>query len=624
MSRAEGTKGHTPNRIIALDCGSTTTKVALLLLGAHGKYHIAGYSEAPTTVEAPYEDVTYGVRSAVEGLEEATGLTLMDGLPRSGQQSGTSASDDLFIATSSAGGGLQMTVAGVIGAITAESAQRAALGAGAVVTGVISVDDGRHPYQRIDKIRQLRPDIVLISGGIDGGNISQVLGLGELFFLAAAKPRFGQSRGIPIVFAGNEDAAPLLEQILSPVTEFRVVENLRPRLEEENLLPATSAIQQIFMNHVMAHAPNYLGLQHLVDEGIMPTPGAAGQAMLMIAEEVKGVLVGVDIGGATTDVFSVVDRTLHRSVSANLGMSYSAANVVKQAGESSVSRWLPSVGTVNLHNGVANKMIRPALVPETWEDLALEHALAREALRLSLESHNKMIVGLKGVPRHRRLDDIFNQGVEQGPLLDMMKVNSIIGSGGVLAHAPDRRQVASILIDSLQPMGFTDIYAETQYLLPQLGLLAQSRPEAARQILFDEVLVQLATCLTPVPERTALQAGDASVSILDLVVECDTGRRQRLRALGANQLFVVALTDGPATVTVTPMTGWDVGAGPGRPIKERLNESELGLIVDTRGRPLTIALDPSSRRRQLLRWWSSLGVYPDQVLSAWEEGGHGV
>ena len=178
------------NSVLATDCGSTTTK-AILIEKTGDEYRLVVRGEAPTTVEAPFEDVTMGARNAIREIEELTGKTFLNEqgviTPRQPDGSGV----DIYMSTSSAGGGLQMMVAGVVKTMTAESAARAALGAGAIVMDVISVDDGRKPHEKIQRIRQLRPDMILLSGGIDGGTITHVAEIGELISAAEPKPRLG-------------------------------------------------------------------------------------------------------------------------------------------------------------------------------------------------------------------------------------------------------------------------------------------------------------------------------------------------------------------------------------------------------------------------------------------------
>ncbi len=164
--------------ILATDCGSTTTK-AILIEYREGEYRLIVRGEAPTTVEAPFEDVTMGVLNAVQEVAELSGRKLLDGndkiiSPRS-DSNGNKVGTDIYISTSSAGGGLQMMVAGVVRSMTAESAERAALGAGAIVMDVIASNDKRLPHEQIERIRHLRPDMILLSGGIDGGTTTHVV-----------------------------------------------------------------------------------------------------------------------------------------------------------------------------------------------------------------------------------------------------------------------------------------------------------------------------------------------------------------------------------------------------------------------------------------------------------------
>ena len=191
--------------ILATDCGSTTTKAILIELTDEG-YRLKVRGEAPTTVEAPFDDVTVGVINAVTEVAEVAGRTILDEdgriiMPRQGD-----AGVDLYLSTSSAGGGLQMLVAGVVRTMTAESAERAALGAGAIVMDVLSSNDKRQPHEQITRIRHLRPDMILLSGGVDGGTTSHVAELAELIGAADPKPRLGSGYELPVVFAGNVQA----------------------------------------------------------------------------------------------------------------------------------------------------------------------------------------------------------------------------------------------------------------------------------------------------------------------------------------------------------------------------------------------------------------------------------
>ncbi|MHC4992545.1 MAG: glutamate mutase L, partial [Planctomycetota bacterium] len=191
------------NVILATDCGSTTTK-AILIQKIDGVYRQTHRGEAPTTVEKPVADVTKGVSNSVTEVGELAGRTLLDENGTLIHPASGDTGCDIYISTSSAGAGLQMMVAGVVAEMTAASAKRAALGAGAIVMDVIAANDKRRPHEQIQRIRDLRPDMMLLSGGTDGGNTTQVVQIAELIAPAKPQPRFGSEFTLPLIYAGNK------------------------------------------------------------------------------------------------------------------------------------------------------------------------------------------------------------------------------------------------------------------------------------------------------------------------------------------------------------------------------------------------------------------------------------
>jgi uncharacterized protein (TIGR01319 family) len=522
--------------VIATDCGSTTTKAILIERNDKGEYRLTGRGEAPTTVEAPVEDVTRGVLNAVREIQELRGRRFLDdggpdgepyrGEPRAPRiitpQQGDEGTD-LYISTSSAGGGLQMMVAGVVKKMTAESAARAALGAGAIVMDSVATNDKRLAHEKIERIRQLRPDMILMAGGTDGGTRKHVVAIAEMLRAAQPRPRLGTGYDLPVIYAGNTDVRPDVEKMLGGKVALQFVDNVRPTLEVENLGPARDAIHELFMEHVMAQAPGYAKLMTWADVPIMPTPGAMGLMIKTLADRTGKNVVGVDIGGATTDVFSVFDGVFNRTVSANLGMSYSVSNVLAEAGIANIQRWVPfDLHEAELRDRIGNKMIRPTTIPQTLDELKIEQAIAREALRLSFVQHRQFAVKLRGTQTERTISDAFDQDVSNS-LVDMMKLHLLVGSGGVLSHAPRRAQ----------------------------SMLMMMRP------------------------------GDL-----------------RLIPLGEDET---------ADVTLEPVRGVDVGAGPGEKLTTVVRGGVVGLVLDGRGRRPIV---PGGARAA-----AALGLYPEGPAS---------
>jgi uncharacterized protein (TIGR01319 family) len=512
--------------ILATDCGSTTTKAILVVCAPGGAYRLEARGEAPTTVEAPFSDVTIGVRNAVEEIEDLTGRRLLrEGeliCPRQGEDG-----VDAYFSTSSAGGGLQMAVAGVIAGISAQSAQRAALGAGAIVIDTISLDDPRADYERIESLRRLRPDMILLAGGTDGGTRRHVEMLAELIRAARPQPRFGGGFALPVIFAGNPEARPVVTEMLGPVASVRHVRNVRPRMAEEDVAEARGAIHDLFLEHVMQQAPGYARLMELTSADIMPTPSAVGVCIETIAAARRQNVLAVDIGGATTDVFSVFDGNFHRTVSANYGMSYSLCNVMAEAGVANIQRWLPFPFRERvLRDILRNKMIRPTTIPETVEELYIEQAAAREALRLSLVHHRALAVRLKGQTHQRRIEELFEAGDQS--LVNLQRLDLCIGSGGVLSHAPSRVQAALMMLDAFQLEGITELAVDSIFMMPQLGVMSGLHPRAAQEVFEKDCLIVLGTAIAPVgPSRPGRP-------VMTSRSPAPTGRWRSLRVGGAS------------------------------------------------------------------------------------------
>lgn len=592
--------------ILATDCGSTTTKAILIERQPDGTYRLTHRGEAPTTVEAPFDDVTVGVVNATREIEELSGRTIIgtDGKPMTPARD-SKTGVDLYLSTSSAGGGLQMTVAGVVKGMSAESAQRAALGAGAIIIDVIAVDDGRKEFQRVERLRQLRPDMILMSGGTDGGTVSHLVEMAEMLVSADPKPRLGVGLSLPVIYAGNKNAYAPVEELLHDKVALRQVPNLRPSMEQENLLPAREAIHDLFLEHVMQQAPGYGKLTTWTSADIMSTPNAVGKIMEEIARQRKINVLGVDIGGATTDVFSVFRGIFNRTVSANLGMSYSICNVLTEAKVENIKRWLPfQVTDADLRNQLRNKMIRPTTIPQRLMDLQIEQAVSREALRLAFEHHKSLARGLTGSASEKNVGNIFEGKGTGQTLVNLLSLDMIVGSGGVLSHAPRREQSALMMMDAYQPEGLTLLTVDSIFMMPQLGVLSQVHPEAATQVFERDCLIYLGTCIAPVGTG---KEGDPCVTV-------QFQHKTEEIPFGQIRVYPLGFQNGedgdPLTdeITVTPTKNFDLGNGKGKELRKFVQGGVAGIIIDTRGRPLQIPADETTRLRKLKEWLRAMNL----------------
>jgi len=500
----------TKKNIIIIDTGSTTTK-ALLLHRENKDYSIRSLQFSATTVEKPTEDVNFGVLNSIKKLEADSGLKLLE--PESSETNLHFAADTILLATSSAGGGLQILVIGLTLFDSASSGKRTAFGAGGVILDTFAIDDKRSSLEQMTAMGILHPDIILMAGGVNGGAISPILRLGEILLLSNPRPKFGEKNKIPLIFAGNEAAQSYIAGLFQQKFELFLVPNIRPTLSQENLTPARETIHKLFMDNVMEQAPGYAKLKSVVTDEIIPTPRGVIQALQLISESMEKNIMSVDIGGATTDIFSNIMGSYFRTVSANYGMSYSISNVLKDADISQIKKWLPKdLEEDYIRNYISNKMLYPTFNPTNTYQIAIEHAIAREAIALSKKQHMKMNFNTDNIGFldklaniHRDLSKIsetffFEKAMEKKQFR-MFEIDLLIGAGGILAHTENEMQALSIIDAGFKPEGITEIWKDKNFISPHLGKLSSINEKLASKLLQKDCFMKLGIIIRPIAKK---------------------------------------------------------------------------------------------------------------------------
>jgi uncharacterized protein (TIGR01319 family) len=560
------------DQVFLTDVGSTMTK-GLLLTRRDGAYRVAAAAAVPTTVEKPSEDVCLGVRAAAEAVGRQAGLNLLDE---------RAAPIIPYLTTSSAGGGLQMLVLGLTSTDTGRIAQMAAQAAGGVILRTFTIDDRTPIIHRMRLIRDLHPDLILMAGGIDGGDIANVVRLAEILSLSRPTPKFDPSGRIPLVFCGNVDAREHVAQVLSGSFDLHMVENIRPTLLDMNLRPAKEAILTLFMNTVMERAPGYHQLKSWVAADILPTPIGVERILELHARAHGQNVVMVDVGGATTDVFSNIYGEYRRTVAANVGVSYSICNVIACGGIESVMHHLPKgIPEEAVRNYAANKMLNPTRLPSTEEELLIEHAVAAVGIGLAWQHHQDMNftvakVGLLDRLRRREDFDPFQetfQGIDLSTFFHVSDIDVIIGSGGVLSHAP-RKDAVRMLVDGFLPTGITKLAVDASFRSPHLGVLTTVDPKGALDLFERECLCEVAYVVAP--------TGDVGDKVMLTLTDRASGIVHTLR--GRDVFFA---SEGGA---------WEIVPGPGIRLYQRTDEvrldTALPVLFDCRGRGAAFCGEP--------------------------------
>jgi uncharacterized protein (TIGR01319 family) len=464
---------------LLIDFGSTFTKVVAVDLS---NAQLVGRSQAPSTV---LTDVREGLLQALTSLHERHAL--FDHSPKDLNV----LEGKVVLASSSAAGGLRIVVVGNVPGLTVEAANQAALGAGAKVVGSTAFKLSEIALQGIE---HARPDMILLTGGTDGGDAATILHNAGMLARSALS--------VPIVVAGNEVvAAEVCEILTSGGKEVRLTDNVMPKTGKLSVEAAREVVRKLFMERI-TQAKGLDALRGLVPV-VLPTPMAVLEGVRLGAdgtgnEKGWGDLLVVDVGGATTDVHSIgygqpsgpqiVERGLpepyaKRTVEGDLGIRFNAGTLLERVGLENFAGEFRAgfphfdVSPAELARHIEQISQDTTRVPlEDWHG-AVDAQLARVAVDLAVERH----VGKK----ERVVTREGEAWVYYGK--DLSETRTVIGTGGVFLY---NGHVPYILssggggdrgYDVLRPKNPT-LFIDASYLLYAVGLLSRSRPEVALRI----------------------------------------------------------------------------------------------------------------------------------------------
>ena len=454
--------------VLLIDFGSTMTKVTAVDVETE---EILGTSQSYTTIET---DIINGLNNAVALLKEKIG-------------------DVTFVeqyACSSAAGGLRMVAIGLVPELTAKAARQASLGAGAKVIKTYSYELTESDLAELDEIN---PDICLLTGGTDGGNKENIV------FNANMLAR--STRNFPIIIAGNRNCADTCKEILKD-KQTHVCENVMPRLDIPNVGPVQAKIREIFLEQIVK-AKGLSNAEALVGDILMPTPSAMLTAMKLLAKGTKteegiGDLVGVDLGGATTDIYSMSfglpttgmcslkglrEEYAKRTVEGDIGMRYSIHGIVDAAGIDRVSE-LSGLDEDRCRELVDYLSVHTDVVPGEDDELEkLDYALASLAIETAVTRHAG------------RLEQFYSpMGISYMQTgKDLTAVKVLIVTGGALIHTKRTGAIAAhaqfspLDAMSLKPKE-AEVLVDRKYILAAMGLLSTVYPDTALRIMKRELI----------------------------------------------------------------------------------------------------------------------------------------
>ncbi|HCL99110.1 MAG TPA: DNA mismatch repair protein MutL [Fervidobacterium sp.] len=430
--------------LLFAEIGSTTTVLTAFQLGGIGKPKIVAQAEHWTTINEG--NVIIGIENALKKMQEKLGEELSWGK---------------FAATSSAAGGLKMTVHGLVYDMTVRAAREAALGAGAVIKYITA---GKMDEFHLRKIVSVQPKLILLAGGVDYGESETVIHNAKLL----AKLELD----VPIIYAGNVAAAEHVEEIFSSVgKKVYVTENVYPRIDYLNVEPTRSIIKEVFAEHIVK-APGMEKIKSMVNYHIVPTPAAVMTTTELIYEN-YGDCLTLDIGGATTDVDSVTDGTpeiqemltspepfAKRTVEGDLGLFVNAHNVIEMMGEENLRREFSDYDEL---------LSRISPYPKFERDEYFISKLATFCIQQGIRRH-------AGSKKHL-YTPTGRKTIAEGK--DLTAIKSIFGTGGFLSRsrfAKDSlesvKHLAKLHPMELLPSEDVRFFRDKHYIFAAIGLIA--------------------------------------------------------------------------------------------------------------------------------------------------------
>ena len=440
--------------ILVAEIGSTTTVVNAFNI--NDKVEFLGSGQSPTTV---YDgDVNIGLKNAVDDLCSKIGTEKVE--------------YDELLATSSAAGGLKMTVHGLVYDMTVRAAKEAALGAGA---NIHMITAGKLMRTDLEKIKQIKPNIMLLAGGVDYGERETAVYNAELIA--------NLDMDVPVIYAGNVQNQDEIRLVFKDSkAKLYIVENVYPKIDRLNVEPTRKVIQDVFEEHII-HAPGMSKVRDMVNGNIIPTPAGVMEATKVIAEFL-GDVVTVDVGGATTDIHSVtegseeISRQLispepraKRTVEGDLGVYVNAANVIELADREELKKAL-EINDEELDEIIAAHMP----IPVTEADKRFTEILTSVACRIAIQRHAGEFIELFSTAGKRT--------IAQGK--DLTAVKYVIGTGGALTRLPGGYDILENTVKmnkglKLLPKDTAKILLDSDYIMASLGVLSKKYKEQSKR-----------------------------------------------------------------------------------------------------------------------------------------------
>lgn len=584
-----------PESLLVADIGSVITKVGLVdRVG--GEYRFLCSGASPTTADPPIADVLVGVRRAIQQIQALTGricLTDEGQLLTLERQNGQGV--DAFAATTSAPRPLRVAIVGLSRAVSVASAALAVHNTYANVEATLALDEtggrwlrtvagkdgekesGPKPTQdpaviAAEALARANPEVIVLVGGIDGGATTALYEIANLVASIAASMEEGTQP--VVIFAGNRDARSEIAARIGQVAPLRAVDNVHPALDRENPGALQRELESLYQERKIARLAGIGGLTNWTAEPVLPSARGFENVIRFLSRRFDMGVLGADVGSTSTVIAVARGNSFTRLVRSDLGIGCSLEQVIAQSGIQALLDWLPAETTPD--DALAQYLhaaVHPASFPMTREDARLQQAAVRQALAIAARDQN----------------------------LQLDSLDLILLTGGAFAHNSDYGSLALLGLDALQPRGVFTLAVDSLGLAPAFGVLAALNPEAAASVIERDAFVTLGTVIAPTSTN---RDGETDLRILvqpsgsgPITVEVEHG-----------SLEVIPLAPGQkASLQIHASSGVDLGPKRRGTFKADVEGGAIGLIIDARGRPITLPPDGDSRREKIQQWFWDVG-----------------
>jgi hypothetical protein len=599
-------ESQTIESILVADCGTVTTKLVLVDRVAES-YRLIAQANAQTTGRPPWNDLSVGIVQAVQVLESLTGRHLFDRgrviTPRYNLEG-----VDAFVVTLSAVAPLRVVLAGLVREMSLESGRRAAATTYTEIEATLSREAGRgnghlparSPTGRSPQetwartVRDLAPDVVLLVGGVDGGARRPVLELAEAIALGASM--LEQDQRPVVLYAGNSALRAHISRLLGDITQVVIADNVHPSTRTEHLGPAQSALEEIYRESRLRAAPGAESLSVWSRLPFVPVATAFARVIDFLwhreGNTDRGTL-GIDLGAATTTMAANFGGRPYTTVY-EYGVAHGIVEWATEHGLAKLMQWMPEkVDGETLLSMLYDQQLQPSSVPQSSKELWLRLAIVREMLRATLAVAR---------PTWNVSGSEFDASSASHGGEAMPRIDPILLSGGGIIQTPRPGQALLAILDGLQPVGITTVLLDVNQAATALGAIAGVKPLIAASALQAGTLVSLATVISPVGQA---RRGDVVMRVRILY---DNGGELNVEARYGELEVWPLLVGQRATLEIRLHRRFDIGMGPGQGGRVEVLGGMAGLVVDARGRPLTLPKGADERQRTLRRWlWDAGG-----------------